>query len=111
MKTDIVLQILPASNKSYSVDTTICALNGPQECIRTGARVRACNYVKIRCCGYYFITILCGFYLRVATNREQHFLNSVLSVKSFVNVRALRKASFIRLTRNYNAVTWFSKQT
>ena len=26
--------------------------------------------------------ILCGFYLRAATNREQHLLNSVLSIKS-----------------------------
>ena len=27
--------------------------------------------------------------------------------KSFVNVIALRKASFARLTKNYDAVTWF----
>ena len=49
--------------------------------------------------------ILCGFYSRAATNQERRLLNSVLSVKIFVNVRALRKASFIRLTKNYNAVT------
>ena len=52
-------------------------------------------------------TILCSFYSRVATNREWRLLNSVLSVKSFLNVRALRKASFARLTKNYDAVTWF----
>ena len=51
--------------------------------------------------------ILCSFYSRVATNREWRLLNSVLSVKSFLNVRALRKASFGRLTKNYDAVTWF----
>ena len=32
--------------------------------------------------------ILCGFYSRAATNQERCLLNSVLSVKSFVNVRA-----------------------
>ena len=52
-------------------------------------------------------TILCGFYSRAATNREWRSLNSGFSVKSFVIVRALRKASFIRLTKNCNAVTWF----
>ena len=36
VKTDIELQILSVSNKSYSVDTTRCALNVPQERIRTG---------------------------------------------------------------------------
>ena len=36
VKTDIDLQIFSASNKSYSVDTTRCALNGPQELIRMG---------------------------------------------------------------------------
>ena len=49
--------------------------------------------------------ILCGFYLRAATNQEQRLLNSLLSVKSFVNVRGLRKASL--LTKIYNVVTWF----
>ena len=43
-------------------------------------------------------TILCGFYSRAATNQERRLFNSVFSVKSFVIVRALRKASFIRLT-------------
>ena len=51
---------------------------------------------SIRRHGYNY-TILCGFYSRAATIWEQHLLNSVLSVKSFVNVRALRKVSFIRL--------------
>ena len=44
----------------------------------------------------------CAVYIR-----ERHLLNSVLLIKFFVNVRALRKASFIRLTKNYNTVTWF----
>ena len=39
---------------------------------------------------------LCGFYSRAVTNRERRLLNSVFSVKFFVIVRALRKASFIR---------------
>ena len=61
---------------------------------------------SIRCHGYYLFhhTILCSFYSRVATNRERYLLNSVLSVKSFVSVRALRKASF---TKDYDAETWF----
>jgi len=46
----------------------------------------------------------------VATNRERRLLNSVLSVKSFVIERALRKASFIRLTKNCNVVAWFWSQ-
>ena len=64
---------------------------------------------SIRRCGYYLFhcAILCGFYSRVATNWERRLLNSAFSVKSFVIVRVLRKASFIRLTKNCNAVTWF----
>ena len=61
------------------------------------------NYVcmyricSIRRCSYYLLyhAILCGFYLRAATNQEWCLLNSGFSVKSFVIVRALRKASFI----------------
>ena len=47
----------------------------------------------IRRRGYYLFhhAILCGFYLRAVTIRERHLLNSVVSVKSFVNVTALRK--------------------
>ena len=47
---------------------------------------------SIRRCGYYLFhhTILCGFYSRAATIREQRLLNSVSqSVKSFVNVKAM----------------------
>ena len=51
--------------------------------------------------------ILCGFYLRVATNWEWHILNLVLSIISFVNVRTLRNAIFVRLTKNYDVVTWW----
>ena len=56
---------------------------------------------SIRRHGYYLFhrAILCGFYLRAATNWERHLLNSVFLVKFFVIVRALRKASFIRLTK------------
>ena len=66
---------------------------------------------SIRHRSYYLFhhVILCGFYSRVATNWEWHLLNSVLFmklVKSFVNIRALRK-SFIKLTKNYNAMAWF----
>ena len=49
--------------------------------------------------------ILCGFYSRAATNWERRLLNSVLSVKSFVNVRALRNANFIRLKKRI-AMRW-----
>ena len=35
--------------------------------------------------------ILCGFYSRVGTDRERRLLNSVLTVKPFVNVRVLKK--------------------
>ena len=38
---------------------------------------------------------------------EWCLLNSVLSVKYLVIVRALRNASFIRMMKNCNAVTWF----
>ena len=60
-------------------------------------RYRICS---IRRRGYYLFhhANLFGFYSRAATYRERHLLNSVFLVKSFVNVRALRKASFIRLT-------------
>ena len=54
----------------------------------------------------HFITQFCVPSIQ-ATNQERHLLNSMLSVKPFVNVRALRKGSFMRLTKNYNAVTWF----
>ena len=50
----------------------------------------------------YFIVQFCA-----ASIREQHLLNSVLSVKPLVIVRALRKASFIRLMKNCEVVTWF----
>ena len=52
----------------------------------------------------YFIRQFCA-----ASIRERCLLNSVLSVKSLVNVHvsALRKASFVRLTKNHDAVTWF----
>ena len=51
----------------------------------------------IRCRGYYLFhhAILCGFYLRAATNRERRLLNSVLPVKS----------QFYKI--KYDAVTWF----
>ena len=42
-----------------------------------------------------------GYYLRAA------FIKLSAISKSFHNVRALRKASFIRSTKNYDAVTWF----
>ena len=73
------------------------------------ASTRECRICSIRRRGYYLFhhAILCGSYSRAATNRERRLLNSVLLVKSFVNVRALRKASFIRLIKNYDAVTWF----
>ena len=63
---------------------------------------------SIRHRGYYLFhhVILCSFFSRVATNREWRLLNSGLSVKSFGDIRALRKASFIRLTKNYDAVTF-----
>ena len=63
----------------------------------------------IRCRGYYLFhrTILCGFYSRVATNQERRLLNSNFPVKSFIIVRALRKTSFTRFTKNCDAVTWF----
>ena len=43
--------------------------------------------------------ILCGFYSRAA------FIK--LSVKSFVILRALRKASFYKIKKNCDAMTWF----
>ena len=49
----------------------------------------------------YFIVQFCA-----ASIQERRLLNSVLSVKYLVIVRALRKASFIRLTKNCDAVTW-----
>ena len=58
--------------------------------------------------GYLFHrAILCGFYSRAATNRERRLLNSGFSLKSFVIVRALWKVSFVRLTKNCDAVAWF----
>ena len=64
---------------------------------------------SIRRHGYYLFhrAILCSFYSRAATNPEWRLFNSVFSIKSFVFARALRKASFIRLTKNCNAVIWF----
>ena len=40
----------------------------------------------------HFIVQFCA-----ATNRERHLLNLVLSVTSFLTVRALRKASFYKI--------------
>ena len=64
---------------------------------------------SIRRRGYYLFrrAILCSFYSRAATNQKRRILNSVLLVKYFVIVRALRKASFITLTNNCDAVAWF----
>ena len=53
----------------------------------------------------FYHAILCGFYSRAATNRERHLLNSALSVKSFIIVRALRKVSCIRLMKNTHTHT------
>ena len=50
----------------------------------------------------YFIAQFCAVSIR-----ERRLFNSVFSVKSFMIVRALRKASFIKLTKNCDAVTWF----
>ena len=75
-----------------------------------------CSYYcicLIRRRGYYLFhyASLYSFCSRAATNHERRLLNSVLSVKSFGNViRALRKACFIRLTKNYDVVTWFWSQ-
>ena len=81
-------------------------------CTRTSSikhKLHKYRICSIRCHGYYLFdrAILCGFYSRAATNRERRLFSSVFSVKSFVIVRALRKASFIRLTKNCDAVTWF----
>ena len=49
-------------------------------------KLKICLYCicSIRRHGYYLFhhAILCGFYLRVTTNRERHLLNSVLSISS-----------------------------
>jgi len=57
----------------------------------------------IRRRGYYLFhhAILCGFYLRAV------FIKVNGIGKSLVDVRALRKASFIRSTKNLDAVAWF----
>ena len=54
---------------------------------------------SIRRRGYYLS--LCGFYSRVA------FIKLSVLSKIFVIVRALGKASIIRITKNYDTVTWF----
>ena len=56
---------------------------------------------SIRRRSYYLFhrAILCSFYSRAATNWEWRLLNSVLSVKSFVVVRAFRKASFVKINK------------
>ena len=75
-----------------------------QPCYKTIYRI-----CSIRRRGYYLFhrAILCSFYSRAATNPERRLFNSVFSIKSFVFVRALRKVSFIRLTKNCDVVTWF----
>ena len=54
----------------------------------------------------YFIVQVC-----VASNRERCLLNSVLSVKSFVIVRALRKASFYKINEELQCDDLVFKQT
>ena len=56
---------------------------------------------SIRLCGYYLFhhTILCGYNLRVATNWQWRLLHSVLSVKSFVNVRTFKKCHFCKINK------------
>ena len=56
---------------------------------------------SIRRCGYYLFyhTVLCGDNLRVATNWQWHLLHSVLSVKSFVNVRTFKKCRFCKINK------------
>ena len=63
---------------------------------------------SIRHRGHYLFhhTILCSFYSRAATILEWHLLNSEVLVELFVKIRALGKASFIRLTKNLDALTW-----
>ena len=58
---------------------------------------------SIRRHGYYLFhrTILCGFYSRAA------FIKLRVLIKIFVIVRALRKASYIRLMKNCDVVAWF----
>ena len=54
---------------------------------------------SIRRHGYYLFhrAILCGFYLRAATNWERRLLNSVFLVKFFVIVRAFEKSQFYKI--------------
>ena len=84
------------SNQEAAVQRTFHLLNrdyyGVGYCYTVIVLVRSVAAASFNC------TILHGFYLRAATNWERNSLNSALSVKPFVNVRALRKASFIRIT-------------
>ena len=54
----------------------------------------------------YFITQFCA-----ASNREQSLLNSVFSVKTFLNVKALRKASFVSINKELRCSDLVLKQT
>ena len=64
---------------------------------------------SIRHRSYYFYshhTILCGFYSRAATIHEWHLLNSVVLVKSFLNVRALRWHQFYKVNKELRCSDW-----
>jgi len=53
----------------------------------------------IRHRGYYLFhhAILCGFYSRVATNRERNLLNSVVWVKVFCKCKGFEKSQFYKI--------------
>jgi len=55
----------------------------------------------------YFIVQFCVASIWKWLLIESGIYLTLFSVKSFLIVRALRKASFIRLTKNCDAVTWF----
>jgi len=89
---------------------------GPQKCVRNpaqrmyGSRVESQSTRKwfycicvIRCRGYYLFhhAILCGFYSRAATNREQRLLNSVVWVKVFCKSKGFEKSQFYKFNKEF----------
>ena len=78
-------------------------------------KLKICLYCicSIRRHGYYLFhhAILCGFYLRVTTNRERHLLNSVLSVKIFRECKGFEKSQFYMINKELQCGDLDLKQT
>ena len=78
--------------------SSVCSIKRPLKFFIHSNIYRICTIER---CGYYLFhrAILCGFYSRVATNRERRLLNSVVPVwvKVFCKCKGFDKSQFYKI--------------